>query len=199
MIFVVCSLFLHCSWSFWFGDPHVGSPLTEEQNAQSRNRDAHSYLWCAISLFSLLNSNTLRDGVLFVVITDRFSLTSWGWLHEFDYSWDFFWPYIIFRRILVRYWNKWRGYRARNPQSRHSFGRRTWVIEDGCPVAWSLEVFDVEFKSVLVDAASNPPLGLMCLRWIPHWRILVEASWVVAWNRPWRGCQSFLIMVKCTL
>jgi hypothetical protein len=59
MIFVVCSLFLHCSWSFWFGDPHVGSPLTEEQNAQSRNRDAHSYLWCAISLFSLLNSNTL--------------------------------------------------------------------------------------------------------------------------------------------
>jgi hypothetical protein len=29
------------SWSFSFGDPHVGNPLTEEQNAQSRNRDAH--------------------------------------------------------------------------------------------------------------------------------------------------------------
>jgi hypothetical protein len=40
-LFVVCSLFLPWSWSFWFTDPHVGSHLTEEQNAQSRNRDAH--------------------------------------------------------------------------------------------------------------------------------------------------------------
>jgi hypothetical protein len=54
---------------------------------------------------------------------------------------------------------------------------KTWVTENGCPTAWSLESNIVGVELVHGEPTPIIQWELMWLCWTPHWRLLFEVTW----------------------